>query len=85
MVDTGQVFEHSGDVILPLVHAQRRALCHEGVVIAIDGETREQIALGVHQTQARGLWIELFPTFERPRQPLLDKRVIHVVALVPCQ
>ena len=60
-----------------LVHAQRRRLQHQHILVFVHDQSAEKIALGIDHSEGSGFRQMLFPHLQRGANALLEERFIH--------
>jgi hypothetical protein len=73
--------QRGNDHRLAQVHAQRRNLHHQHVLVLVHDEAAEEIAFGVHHTERRGARQVFLPHGQRGADTLLEKVLLHLHAI----
>ena len=60
-----------------LVHAQRRGLQHQHILVFVHDQSAEKIALGIDHSEGSGFRQMRFPHLQCGANALLEKRFIH--------
>ena len=71
------LLESGDDHRFTLVHAERRGLQHQHILVFVHDESAEKIALGIDHSEGSGFRQMLFPHLQRCANALLEKRFIH--------